>query len=81
MFSRYNLFLFLLSQLIWAVPTCSRVTLHHRSLSNHLTIKSDTSSGSKPPVAAAWYAGWHSTDFTLQDLSWHKYTHVYYAYA
>lgn len=81
MLSRYSLFLFLLTQLIWAVPTCSRVTLRHRSLFNRLSIKSDARSGSKPSVAAAWYAGWHSADFTLQDLSWSKYTHVFYAFA
>jgi GH18 family chitinase len=80
MFSRYNLYLFLLAQLIWAVPTCSRVTLRHRSLSNRLSTKSDARSGSNP-VAAAWYAGRHSTDFPLKDISWSKYTHVFYAFA
>ena len=81
MFSRYNLFIFLLSQLIWAVPTCSRVTPSHRSLSNRLSIRSDASSGSRTPVAAGWYAGWLNSDFNLQDLSWEKYTHVYYSFA
>ena len=79
MFSRYNLFLFLLSQLIWAVPACSRVITNHRSLSNRLFKKSDAPS--KATVAAAWYGGWHSTDFPLKDISWDKYTHVFYAFA
>jgi hypothetical protein len=32
-------------------------------------------------VAAAWYAGWHSNDFPLQDVSWKKYNMVFYATA
>ena len=83
MFTRYNLFLLLLTQLFWVVPTCSRftpvVTSGHRPLSNRLSAKSDATS--KPTVAATWYAGWHSTDYTLEDLSWDKYTHVIYAFA
>jgi GH18 family chitinase len=79
MFTRYNIFLVLLTQFIWAVPTCGRVTPGHRPLFNRLSAKSDTPS--KPTVAATWYAGWHSTDFTLEDLSWDKYTHVIYAFA
>jgi chitinase len=27
----------------------------------------------KPRVSAAWYAGWHATDFPLSKVSWHKY--------
>lgn len=76
MFSRFNLILFLLAQLIWAVPTYSRGTPNHRSLS-----LSSRSSGSAETVAATWYAGYHSSDFTLQDLSWSKYSVVIYAFA
>ncbi|KLO18737.1 glycoside hydrolase [Schizopora paradoxa] len=32
-------------------------------------------------VAAAWYAGWHASDFTLDDVSWEKYTLMTYAFA
>lgn len=74
--SRYNLFLLLLAQLIWAVLTHSRVTPSHRSLSNRLSSKSGPES-----VAATWYAGWHSSNFTLQDLSWYKYSMVLWAFA
>ena len=31
-------------------------------------------------VAAAWYTGWHAEDFTLDDVSWDKYTHMTYAF-
>ena len=90
MFSRYNLFLFLLTQLIWVVPTCSRFNPRfyspvppggHRDgpLIDRLSAKRDATS--KPTVAATWYAGWHSTDYTLEDISWDKYTHVIYAFA
>jgi chitinase len=75
--SRYNLFFLLLAQLIWAVPTCSRVTPSHRSLSNSVS----NWPGLSKSVAAAWYAGWHSSDFTLQDLSWCKYSMVFWAFA
>jgi GH18 family chitinase len=36
---------------------------------------------SEPIVAASWYASSHSDDFTLQDVSWSKYTSLYYAFA
>ncbi|KZT10932.1 glycoside hydrolase family 18 protein [Laetiporus sulphureus 93-53] len=32
-------------------------------------------------VAASWYAGWHSENFTLDDVSWEKYTHLIYSFA
>ncbi|KAG5654588.1 hypothetical protein H0H81_011563 [Sphagnurus paluster] len=32
-------------------------------------------------VAAAWYAGWHSDGFPLEQVSWAKYTHLTYAFA
>lgn len=34
-----------------------------------------------PSVAAAWYASWHAGNFTLEDVSWKKYTHMTYAFA
>ena len=74
---RYNFFLFLLAQLIWAVPTYSRVTPSRGSLSNRLSNRS----GPSESVAATWYSGLHSSDFTLQDLSWWKYSMVLWASA
>lgn len=32
-------------------------------------------------VSAAWYAGWHSDNFTLSNVSWDKYTHMTYSFA
>ncbi|TFY54353.1 hypothetical protein EVJ58_g8915, partial [Rhodofomes roseus] len=32
-------------------------------------------------VVAAWYTGWHSEDFTLNNVSWDKYTHLIYSFA
>ncbi|KAF9528012.1 chitinase [Crepidotus variabilis] len=32
-------------------------------------------------VAAAWYAGWHQSEFPLDKVSWSKYTHMTYAFA
>jgi hypothetical protein len=32
-------------------------------------------------VSAAWYAGWHATDFPLEKVSWNKYTHLTYSFA
>ncbi|KAI9444239.1 chitinase [Lactarius indigo] len=76
MFSRFDFFL--LAQLLWAVPTCSMVTPSYRSLSHRL---STVPSGHSNAVAATWYASWHSSEFTLQDVSWSKYSNVIYAFA
>ncbi|KAH9027953.1 chitinase [Lactarius pseudohatsudake] len=76
----FPVFSFFLAQLILAAPTCCLVTppLKPNALS-------DSSNGtSRSPsnfVAASWYAGWHSSDFTLQDVSWSKYSSVIYAFA
>ena len=32
-------------------------------------------------VAAAWYAGYHASDFPVSNISWDKYTQVTYAFA
>ncbi|KAF8914233.1 glycoside hydrolase family 18 protein [Gymnopilus junonius] len=41
-----------------------------------------SSHGSRPTVAAAWYAGWHATaGFPLSKVSWSKYTHLTYSFA
>ncbi|KAI8992941.1 chitinase [Trametes punicea] len=43
---------------------------------------SKSSSTSKSsPVSVAWYAGYHSEDFPLANVSWHKYTHLTYSFA
>ncbi|KAH9000826.1 chitinase [Lactarius hatsudake] len=75
MFSRFGCFL--LAQLLWALPTCSLVTPSHHSLSRRL---STASGGGTNAVAATWYASWHSSEFTLQDVSWPKYSNVIYAF-
>ncbi|KAI9458900.1 glycoside hydrolase [Lactarius psammicola] len=38
------------------------------------------SGGHSKAVAATWYAGWHSSNFTLQDVSWSKYSNIIYAF-
>lgn len=40
-----------------------------------------SSSSQSSRVAAGWYAGYHSTDFPLADVSWSKYTHLTYSFA
>ncbi|KAH8997040.1 chitinase [Lactarius hatsudake] len=76
----FPVFSFLLAQLILAAPTCSRVTppLKPNAISHS---SNGTSSSPSNFVAASWYAGWHSSDFTLQDVSWSKYSSVIYAFA
>ncbi|KAI9458903.1 chitinase [Lactarius psammicola] len=69
---------FLLAQLILAAPTCSLVTPSVYTSSNSSNV---TSGGPSNVVAASWYAAWHSSDFTLQDVSWSKYSSVIYAFA
>ncbi|KAI0644731.1 chitinase [Trametes meyenii] len=32
-------------------------------------------------VSSGWYAGYHSSDFPLQKVSWNKYTHLTYSFA
>ncbi|CAL1706107.1 unnamed protein product [Somion occarium] len=32
-------------------------------------------------VAAAWYAGWHSEDLPVANVSWEKYTHMTFSFA
>ncbi|KAG7090923.1 hypothetical protein E1B28_009997 [Marasmius oreades] len=37
--------------------------------------------GRSKPVAAAWYAGWHASEFPLSQVSWDKYTYLTYSFA
>lgn len=40
----------------------------------------NTTSRSNLTISAAWYTGWHATDFPLSEVSWSKYTHLIYAF-
>ncbi|KAI0661423.1 chitinase [Cubamyces menziesii] len=62
----------------------------HRSKRSTCKLPSSTSSSNPQPtstqssgsrVAAAWYAGYHSSDFPLSSVSWNKYTHLTYSFA
>jgi hypothetical protein len=63
--------------------------LVHVSASPHCSLQSQpaspsglsASSGTDPVVAATWYAGWHSSDFPPENISWSKYSTVVYAFA
>ena len=59
---------------LFAAPFTS-TTCGPSSLSKHC------SSPSYSFVSAAWYAGWHTDDFPLSDVSWDKYTHLTYSFA
>ncbi|KAH9958052.1 glycoside hydrolase [Russula dissimulans] len=64
-------FAFIAAQLARAAPSCGGgpgCSNTHRSYGQQF-------------IAATWYASWHSSDFTLQDVSWSKYTAVIYAFA
>lgn len=32
-------------------------------------------------VSAAWYTGWHNESLPLANVTWDKYTHVFYSFA
>ena len=40
----------------------------------------NTTSRSNSSISAAWYTGWHATEFPLSNVSWSKYTHLIYAF-
>lgn len=82
------LYILITAQLAWAILPC------HSAVAFPTGHPTTTSTGaapscplnahtghSKPIVAASWYAGWHSSDFTLQDISWNKYSALIYAFA
>ncbi|OJT02630.1 Chitinase A1 [Trametes pubescens] len=56
-----------------------RRTCPSKSSGSSNSSSSSTSQTSR--VAAGWYAGYHSTDFPLSDVSWSKYTHLTYSFA
>jgi GH18 family chitinase len=81
-----TLYIFITAQLAWAVPNLNPVA----SLRGNLRRNTDTTPNwarnkprvsSEPRQAAAWYTPWHSSDFTLQNVSWGDYTSLYYAFA
>ncbi|KAI0320490.1 glycoside hydrolase family 18 protein [Amylostereum chailletii] len=86
MFSAFVLFLWF--QLAWAAPYCS---LKPRDAVSSSSTPSSSTGGVSPSngslagngtfVATAWYAAWHSSDYTLSDVSWSKYTSMIYAFA
>src|SRR6266850_3123990 len=79
------LYIFITAQLAWAAPPCDS------EVASPTGYPTTTSTGAAPScplntqtgysrsiVSASWYASWHSSDFTLQDVSWDKYsTHIY----
>ncbi|KAI9452735.1 glycoside hydrolase family 18 protein [Russula earlei] len=74
--------IFITAQLARAAPSCSLTSSAPPSTSTIGAPGCSTNNSiSKQVVAATWYAGWHSSDFPLQDLSWNKYTTVIYAFA
>ncbi|KAJ3713157.1 glycoside hydrolase family 18 protein [Lentinula raphanica] len=50
-------------------------------LSNVLLLPAATSETTEGTRSVSWYAGWHSTDFPLSQVSWSKYTQLTYAFA
>ncbi|KAI0252956.1 chitinase [Lactifluus subvellereus] len=74
-----------------SLPLCIFIATQLASLTDSLAppgprgapgSSSNTLSGPNGPVVgASWYAAWHSSDFTLQDVSWSKYSSVIYAFA
>ena len=54
-------------------PEISTDSLYHQTA--HNVVRGEPNS-----VSAAWYAGWHADNFTLDDVSWDKYTQLTYAF-
>lgn len=47
---------------------------------HHLSVGGKGDGSEVDLVASAWYAGWHADNFTLDDVSWDKYTQLTYAF-
>ncbi len=73
----------LYTQLSLAIPS-GLSTVHrkrsHSGLSGDLS-KRLQEDACEPFIASSWYAGWHSSDFPLSNVSWSKYTWAIYAFA
>ncbi|KAI9507541.1 chitinase [Russula earlei] len=63
----------------------SSLSTSHRKRSHSLLSRGRSSRTieTTPPsfVSSAWFTSWHSSDFTLSDISWSKYTTLNYAVA
>jgi hypothetical protein len=44
-----------------------------RGLASLVLLAPLVAGSTRPYVSAAWYAGWHATDFPLSQVSWDKY--------
>ena len=64
-----------------AVASLLLCALSGAAVATELETRGAEKNGSVEMVAAAWYAGWHASDFTLDDVSWEKYTLMTYAFA
>lgn len=64
-----------------AVASLLLCALSGAAVATELETRGAEKSSSVEMVAAAWYAGWHASDFTLDDVSWEKYTLMTYAFA
>lgn len=81
MFSLFYVPLFA-SAVLGASPFHSR-DFHHqiaRSLASNNVSTTNSTNSTVDMVAAAYYTGWHAANFTLDDVSWEKYTHLIYAF-
>ncbi|KAI0000659.1 chitinase [Russula compacta] len=72
------LYIILCTQLNWATAIGSQrfplaLEQHGSPLKKHPV--------SPRVIASSWYAGWHSEDFPISNISWNKYTSVIYAFA
>jgi chitinase len=88
------LYIFITAQLAWAALPVPPISGRNSGVASPIGYPIPTGTGtasSYPPntppgwprsiVATSWYAGWHSDNFTLQDVSWSKYTSLIYAFA
>ena len=53
---------------------------HHARHTKRDDTTTSTTNQSVEMVSAAYYAAWHADNFTLDDVSWDKYTHFIYAF-
>jgi chitinase len=84
------LYILITAQLAWAAPATSG---SNEPVVSPTSYPTSTGTGAAPSyptntppgpsgiVAAGWYAGWHSSNFTLQDVSWSNYSTLIYAFA
>ncbi|KZV73518.1 glycoside hydrolase family 18 protein [Peniophora sp. CONT] len=65
------------ASLVGATPLASRSP----STLNSSTTSLDIDTASSSPIVASWIQGWHTTNDTLDKLSFSKYTHMTYGFA